>query len=142
MAEDTLYFRCPCGQLNRVPGTEREREPVCGRCARTLDGQPVPIRDADLQKLLQASPVPVLVDFYADWCGPCRQLSPVLAQLASEHRGRLIVVKINTDQDQDWAARLKVQGIPAVFLFKDGELRNQFAGYRPLAFWQGWLRDL
>lgn len=141
MAEDKLYFRCPCGQLNRVPAGKLAREPVCGRCAKNLDGSPVHLRDKDLAGLLQACPVPVLVDFYADWCGPCRQLSPILQQLAREQRGRLIVVKIDTEQDQDWAARLQVQGIPAVFLFQDGQLRKQASGYKPLAFWTSWISN-
>lgn len=138
------YLLCDsCHSLNRVPpeklGTGAAK---CGRCGAGLSEQnkPVHVNDADLEKLIRVSPVPVLVDFYADWCGPCRSLAPVLEQLANKKAGKMLVVKVNTDHDQRHAASLGVSGIPAVFLFKGGEVVNQATGARPLNFWEGFTQ--
>lgn len=139
MASQT--FRCGgCGGLNRVvPG---RGDPKCGRCHQALavDGHPVVVSDDELERLITASPVPVLVDFYADWCGPCRGLAPVLADLAGRHAGELIVVKVDTEQHQRFASRLGVSGIPAVFLYKGGRVVDQAAGLRPLQAWEQMVR--
>lgn len=133
----TGVFRCrSCGQLNRAaPGRAGAR---CGACKTGLDtsGAPQHVGDAELDRILAASPVPVLVDFYADWCGPCRMLAPTLEQLASQTAGRLIVLKVDTERDQRHASRLGVRGIPAVYLFKDGQTVAQETGVRPLPHWQ------
>jgi thioredoxin 2 len=133
-------FRCEgCGGLNRAdPARSGAR---CGSCHRPLrtDGAPVHLDDAALADLVAKSPVPVLVDFYADWCGPCRMLAPVLAQLGAKHAGELVVVKVDTEVHKRTAAQLGVQGIPAVFLYRDGRVVDQAAGYRPLQAWEGFL---
>jgi len=99
-------------------------------------GNPIHLNDAELETLLRTSPVPVLVDFYADWCGPCRTLAPVLEQLGRELAGRLTVVKVDTDRDGLLASRLGVQSIPAVHLFaKDRSVASQ-VGTQPLSFWR------
>ncbi|HED30900.1 MAG TPA: thioredoxin [Prosthecochloris aestuarii] len=82
--------------------------------------------------LLRESKLPVFVDFYADWCGPCRTLSPVIRQLAEEYSGKLTVVKINVDKQPDVAARYQVQGIPALFLFQNGSVLWRSSGALPL----------
>lgn len=136
---DARYFPCPsCGGLNRIPAAKVTSGPRCGRCQAPLrtDGLPVQVDDDALERLVRASPVPVLVDFYADWCGPCRALSPVLAQLAQRHAGRLIVAKVDTERHARFAGQLGVQGIPAVFLFRDGELVDRATGARPLPAWE------
>ncbi|ARM31078.1 thioredoxin [Prosthecochloris sp. HL-130-GSB] len=82
--------------------------------------------------LLRESKLPVFVDFYADWCGPCRTLSPVIRQLAEEYSGKLTVVKINVDKQPDVAARYQVQSIPALFLFQNGSVLWRSSGALPL----------
>lgn len=136
------HFLCPsCASINRFPKERAAQSPACGRCRAPLDvsGAPIHMNDDQLQKLIAQSPVPVLVDFYADWCGPCRTLSPILAQLSKETTGQLFVVKVDTERDQRVAASLGVQGIPAVFLFKGGKLADKAVGLRPLPFWQQWV---
>ncbi|MCO4764280.1 MAG: thiol reductase thioredoxin [Myxococcales bacterium] len=138
-----LHFRCrSCGQLSRVPADKRNAGAKCGRCKTALDvsGAPQVVDDAQLSRLVDKSPVPVLVDFYADWCGPCRTLSPVLANLGAERAGELIVVKVDTESDQSWARRVGVRGIPAVHLFSGGRAIASETGARPLGFWRDWLR--
>lgn len=136
-------FSCPgCGRLNRVRSDKLEDGPKCGHCKAALDtsGRPILVTDAGLDALLRSSPVPVLVDFYADWCGPCRALAPTLKELGAKHAGQLIVAKIDTQRDQRHAQRLGVQGIPALYLFKGGEVVDQATGMRPLGFWEQMVR--
>lgn len=84
--------------------------------------------DRQLQSELAANPGLVLVDFWAPWCGPCRRLGPILEDLATAYAGRLKVVKVNVDQHQAWASKLKVSGIPALFFFKNGRVAGRFDG--------------
>ena len=138
-----LHFPCPsCGKINRIPADKVSKGPRCGHCHTALDtsGAPVRVNDDELQRLIDASPVPVLVDFFADWCAPCRSLGPTLAELGRQLAGRLVVAKVNTDSDPVTAGRLGVQSIPAVFLFRGGELAAHEVGARPLSYWQQWVR--
>jgi thioredoxin 2 len=137
-----LVFACgSCGGLNRVPTEKVGSDPTCGRCGTALDpsGAPVHADDATLERWVRSSPVPVLVDFYADWCGPCRSLAPILDAVARRHAGRAIVVKVDTERHQEHARRLGVSGIPAVFLFAGGQVVEQAAGLRPPAFYEALL---
>ena len=141
-AAATTVVRCPqCGQINRIPSARRDDGPKCGQCRSSLAarGQVGVVDDAGLAALLQRSPVPVLVDFYADWCGPCRTLAPVLQQLAAEYEGKLLVVKVDTDRSQGFASQLGVQGIPAVHLFVGGRHVAEESGTRPAPFWRQFL---
>ena len=89
------------------------------------------ITDANFQDEVLKSDVPVLVDFWAPWCGPCRLLGPVIEQLAEEFKGRVKVGKLNTDQDQAVAAALSIAAIPTVLFFKNGELVDRAIGVNP-----------
>ncbi|HMV68357.1 MAG TPA: thioredoxin domain-containing protein [Myxococcota bacterium] len=137
-------LRCTsCGALNRyTPGRADAR---CGRCNAGLDADnhPHEVDDDALARLVASSPVPVLVDFWAPWCGPCRAVAPHLAALAKRHAGRLLVAKVNTDQHQATAGRLGVQAIPTLAVWSGGELRRAEPGARMgaelEAFIQPWL---
>jgi thioredoxin 2 len=123
-------LRCACGGLNRVaPGRP---DPTCGRCHAPLDptNPPAEVDDAALERLIRASPVPVLVDFWAPWCGPCRTVAPHLKALAQRPAGKLIVAKVNVDQHKEHAARLNVQAIPTLALFQGGRPVRVEAGAR------------
>jgi thioredoxin 2 len=137
---DSHLLRCPsCGKLNRV--SPERRDPRCGSCHAEIDSANPPFyaSDDDLDALVGKSPLPVLVDFYADWCGPCRTLAPVLTELARKHTGRLLVAKIDTERHQRVAARLGVTGIPALFLYKDGVVVAETTGARPLPALESWI---
>ena len=136
-------FECGrCGARNRVD--ERAaggRVPVCGKCGAALDlsgarhadySKPFAVTDATFaREVLQAGDVPVLVDFWAAWCGPCRMIAPVLDALAAESRGRYRIMKLNVDENKQTAAQFRIQGIPTLLIFKDGQLVDQLVGVVP-----------
>lgn len=131
MPADSLAFRCPsCGRINRVRAERLDAAPTCGACHARLDtsGAPLHLDDDGLQRLVAASPVPVLVDFYADWCAPCRVQAPALQQLGQRHRGALFVVKVDTDRHPRTASQLGVRGIPALYLYRGGRVVDQRTG--------------
>jgi len=85
--------------------------------------------------------VPVVVDFWAEWCGPCKQIGPALEELSSELDGKVKIVKVDVDQNPNAAASMGVRGIPALFLFKDGEVVSNKTGAAPKAALQSWIED-
>ena len=111
---------CPqCGAGNRLKSSMTEQMPICGKCKGSLpwivDGT-----DISFRKELETS-TPVLVDFYADWCGPCKMTAPVLEELAREKAGQIKLMKINVDQNPTTAGKFNVQSIPTMMLFKNGK---------------------
>ena len=133
---DTVVIRCPaCGVGNRVP---REKlasglEPVCGRCKAPLpiSAKPIAVTDASFPAEVERSPLPVLVDAWAAWCGPCRLIAPVIDELAAEMAGRLRVAKLNVDENPATAARFGLQSIPTLLVFKGGREVDRIVGVRP-----------
>ncbi len=93
--------------------------------------KPIEVDNYTFEQVVLKSDVPVLVDFWAPWCAPCRIIAPVLEEIAQEYAGRVKVVKLNTDQNPELAARYQVMGIPTLMLFKDGEVVDQMVGAVP-----------
>ena len=126
---------CPaCGATNRVPG-ERVAQglaPVCGKCRAPLPvGKPQPVTDASFAQDVERSPVPVLVDAWAPWCGPCHMIAPVVDQLATELAGRIRVVKLNVDENPRTAARFDLRSIPTLLVLKGGREVDRLVGVQP-----------
>jgi thioredoxin 2 len=122
-------YRCPsCGGLNRTD--PNRAAPSCGRCHTPLVAAPAELDDTALARLVAASPVPVLVDFWAPWCGPCRTVAPHLEALAKAQGGRLIVAKVNVDNHRRHADKLGVQGIPTLAVYVGGAPVRVEAGAR------------
>ncbi|MFT4150221.1 MAG: thioredoxin [Paracoccaceae bacterium] len=101
----------------------------------------VAVTDATFDKEVRQSDVPVVVDFWAEWCGPCRQIGPALEELATEYAGKVKIVKVNVDENPDSPAQLGVRGIPALFLFKDGQVVSNKVGAAPKAALNNWIKS-
>jgi thioredoxin 2 len=143
-----VIVACPsCGQKNRLAYARLPERTTCGKCGTALPevGAPVDVGTAaEFDSLVSASPLPVVVDFWAPWCGPCRMVAPEIEKVAARNAGRLLVVKVNTDEAQDLGARLGIRSIPTMAVFRNGREVARTAGARPApdieAFVSGALR--
>lgn len=129
--------------MNRVPDPPPAGTPRCGRCKQTLDtsGAPQEVTDAGFDEVLRTSPVPVVVDFWAPWCGPCRMAAPMVDALGRSRAGRVLVLKLNTDENPRTASRYAVTSIPSFFVFRDGQVVARQAGLPPRGAFDRWLEQ-
>ncbi len=129
----SVIVSCPsCQKKNRIPAARLQARPRCGSCQSELAcSEPVAVDGETLAGLIAESSLPLLVDFWAPWCGPCRMVAPVLQELAGRYRGRALVVKVNTDEDPSAGARHQVSGIPTLVLFSDGREAKRLVGAHP-----------
>jgi thioredoxin 1 len=93
--------------------------------------EPVHVTDAAFEKTVLQSTIPVVVDFWAPWCGPCKMVAPILDKIAKDYEGKLIVAKVNTDENQEWAGRYGVQGIPTMLFIAEGKVLHRQVGAVP-----------
>ena len=101
----------------------------------------VAVTDATFDEEVKNSDVPVVVDFWAEWCGPCKQIGPALEELSAEYNGKVKIAKVDVDQNPSAAAAMGVRGIPALFIFKDGQVVSNRAGAAPKAALQSWIDE-
>jgi thioredoxin 2 len=132
---ETILIPCPsCGADNRVPRAKIEQglHPVCGACKASLAvSKPIIVTDATFATEVERSALPVLLDLWAPWCGPCRMMAPILDQLAVEMAGRVRVAKLNVDENPATAARFKVSSIPTLLALKKGQEVDRIVGVQP-----------
>ena len=123
-----------CGAVNRLPADRLADDPACGRCHRALlDGRPVELSDLNFDAFVRQTTLPVLVDFWAPWCGPCRQMAPQFEAAARQLKGRALLVKVNSDDSPQASAKFAIRSIPTLVRLQAGaELRRQ-SGALPLA---------
>jgi thioredoxin 2 len=130
-----LTLRCQfCGTWNRIDAARASDRPKCGKCGTPmLLDRPIKLDDDSFQRTINESEIPVLVDFYADWCGPCKMMAPSVDQLARENVGRAIIAKLDTDRNQRTAGGFGIRGIPTSIVFQGGKEVSRQVGAVPKA---------
>jgi thioredoxin 2 len=122
-----------CGTTNRLPPLQPGRKPVCGKCKAPLleSTGPVHVTDQTFASEVEQSGTPVLLDLWADWCGPCHMLAPTIDQLSSEMAGRVKVAKLNIDENPSTANRFGIRSIPTLLILKRGQVVDRLVGVQP-----------
>jgi thioredoxin 2 len=140
---ESLHIVCPhCDAVNRVPSAKMNEGPVCGKCAKPLfTGQPTDLAAARFLKHIERNDIPVLVDFWAPWCGPCRTMAPFYGQATQQLEPAFRVVKLNTEDAQELAGRYNIRSIPTLALFKNGREVARQPGAMDTANILAWARD-
>ena len=133
MSSSSVVVACAnCGTKNRVNlDAALDRQPVCGKCGKALPApatDPITVTDANFPQVVENSPIPVLLDLWAAWCGPCRMLAPTIEMLARELAGQVLVGKLDVDANQRTAAKFGVQGIPTLLILKNGREVDRLVG--------------
>jgi thioredoxin 2 len=137
------YVACEkCQQINRVDLSSK-KEAICGACKSTLQlhGAVVDGSDLSLQKLIDKSPLPVVIDVWADWCGPCRSFAPTFKEVSEDFAGKVVFVKLNSDKNQQMSSRLLIRSIPTIIIFKNGHEAARQSGALPKDQFSHWLRQ-
>lgn len=132
MAGNVIVACANCGAKNRVNfDIALKQLPVCGKCGQALPAplvKPVTVTDANFAAVVERSPLPVLLDMWAAWCGPCRMIAPTIEMIASELAGKILVGKLDVDSNQRTAARFGVQSIPTLLILRDGKEVDRIVG--------------
>ena len=121
-----------CAKLNRVDISRAADRPTCGECGKPmLLDRPLKVSEEDFDRTVLGAAVPVLVDFYADWCGPCKMVAPLVDEIARANVGKMLVAKVDTDRAQGVAAKYGIRSIPTLIVFRDGTEVERSVGFEP-----------
>ena len=133
MNTDALHIACAhCGATNRVPAARLAEDPTCGRCGQALlAGEPVELTDANFEAVVGKTDLPVVVDFWAPWCGPCRMMAPAFEQAAAQLKGRALLVKVNSDDNPLTSSRFGIRSIPTLVKLDHGRELSRRSGALP-----------
>lgn len=140
---DPTHIACPtCGTSNRVPTEKLALQPKCGKCGEALfAGHPVEINDANFAAMVSGTDLPVVVDCWATWCGPCQRFAPIFSEATEKLEPGFRLAKLDTDANQETAARLGIRSIPTLILFKGGKEAARISGAMPLGPFMEWVQQ-
>ncbi|EGV51374.1 thioredoxin TrxC [Candidatus Endoriftia persephone] len=140
---DSVHVVCPhCDGVNRLPRARLGDGASCGKCRKPLfSGQPLALDGARFQRHLQRSEIPLLVDFWAPWCGPCQMMAPAFEQAARQLEPSVRLIKVNTEEQQQLAAQYGIRSIPTLMLFRAGQEQQRLAGALDAAGIVAWARQ-
>jgi len=141
MTNSPIQIVCAgCGAKNRVPTSKLNDQPLCGKCRQPiLSTQPIIGNDQNLMRYIEHNDLPVVVDFWAEWCGPCKQFAPTFTQVAGESFTQACFIKLNTELNQNTAGRFDIRSIPTLMIFHHGQEMARMSGALPKSQFKQWL---